>query len=207
MPPGAGPRAASVGAVSVPDPLGRDRLATGAAMYRPPVHGQKRAARRLSPQRRLVAAALAAGVLGSLLLYQSLRKADDTPAAAATTVIQLLLDEQYGRLRSALCREDRSKVGTNDLEQAGRSASSLLRTLDEPRVTSLSDVVLKGARAGLEAKQVTGEISSLAGPGTQFRVVTVREAGGWRVCLSPGGYALGALNLDVPIGDDLEVAG
>lgn len=188
--------------MSVPDPLGRDRLAAGAASYRPPVHGQKPPAPPFYLRWRFIALATAAALLLSYVLYRATAKGEDTPAKAATTVISLFLDGKFSQMRSLLCREDRSQVGRNDLEQAGEQAGDLLRTLDSPHVERVEAVTLPGAYAGVPAKQVTGRITGVIGDGTTFHVITVDE-NGWRVCLSPGGYGLGALHVEVPIGGGL----
>lgn len=185
--------------MSVPDPLGRDRLAAGAAIYKPPVYGQK-------PKRKpfyrhsafiglVVIVALVAGIL--LRLRSG---ASDTPQAATTRVITLFLKGDYTGMRRALCREDRDQVGTNDLETAGRNAGPLLTNLDRPVISTVTDVTLTGDFAGVRAKQVAGTITAKIGAGTTFKVVTIQQSGGWRVCLTPGGYSLSAVNLDVPIG-------
>ncbi|MCU1588507.1 MAG: hypothetical protein JWN31_2000 [Frankiales bacterium] len=193
--------------MSVPDPLGRDRLAAGAASYRPPVHGVKPPRPPFYLQWRFIALGVAVLLLISFMLYRSMSTAEDSPKAAASRVIELFLDQKYSQMRTKLCRADRAQVGANDLETAGRSGGDLLKTLDKPQVESVTDVALQGSYAGVQAKQVAGLITPIVGAGTTFHVVTVNEDGGWRVCLSAGGYGLGAFNLDVPIGGDLASIG
>lgn len=188
--------------MSVPDPLGRDRLAAGAAIYKPPVYGAKAKRKPFYEQRRYLALAVVLGLLAAYLIHRATATAEQTPQAAATRVIELFLAGDYHQMRSKLCRDDRAQVGSNDLETAGQSAGPLLQTLDKPQIASVTDVTLTGSYAGLQAKQVSGTITGKIGAGTSFKVVTVHESGGWRVCLTPGGYALGALNLDVPIGGE-----
>lgn len=190
--------------MSVPDPLGRDRLAAGAASYKPPVHGVKPPPPPFYLRWRYIALFVVAVLVLSYALYRLTAKAEDTPEAAASKVIELFLDEDYKQMRSKLCSQDRAKVGANELETAGTSAADLLRTLDKPQVETVTDVTLTGSYAGVEAKQVSGLITPTIGAGTTFHVITVNEDGSWRVCLSPGGYGLGALNLDVPLGGGLE---
>lgn len=190
--------------MSTPDPLGRDRLATSAAMYKPPEYGIAKPDKPVYLRRRFVAVFLLAALALSYAVNRLTNSAEDSPAAAATEVVELLLAEDYAQLRSKLCRADREQVGTNDLESAGQSAGSVLRTLDGLTVTTVSDVRLIGQYAGLRAQQVTGRINAKIGSGTDFHVVTVNESGGWRVCLSPGGYGLDAFDLDVPIGGELQ---
>ena len=193
--------------MSVPDPLGRDRLAAGAAMYKPPVHGLKKPKPPFYRGRAFQAALVVAALVASFLVYQRLSGGEDTPQSAATTVIRLFLAEDYSRMRRDLCSEDRAQVGTNDLESAGRSAGPLLRTYDKAVVDSVTPVTLTGSDASLEARQVSGRITAKVGDGTDFKVVTVREGGTWHVCLTPGGYSLSAFNLDVPIGGDAQSIG
>ena len=188
--------------MSVPDPLGRDRLATGAAMYRTPVYGATPPAKPFYQQRRYFALVVVVGVLASILVNRMRSAPEQSPQAAATRAVTLFLAADYGKLRGSLCKEDRSQVATNDLETAGRSAGPLLKALDHPTVDRVTDVTLAGSYAGVPAKQVSGSITAKVGAGTTFTVVTVHEGGGWRVCLSPGGYALGALDLAVPLGGD-----
>lgn len=184
--------------VSVPDPLGRDRLAAGAASYKPPVYGEKPPAKPFFLRRWAIVALVATAFVASTVIYRGLHSAEDSPEAAATRVIELFLDQDYRQMRSKLCREDRARVGTNDLESAGLSAGNLLKALREPVIDSVTPVTLAAGYAGVEARQVSGRIIGLSS--TSFQVVTVKEQGGWRVCLSPGGYALAALNLEVPLG-------
>jgi hypothetical protein len=194
--------------VSVPDPLGRDRLATGAAVYKPPVYGEKPPPKPLLRRWPVMAllVVLALLVVGTVV-HKLTSGPKDSPASAATSVISLFLAEDYGKMRSKLCREDRGQVGDNDLESAGREGAALLRTLDKPVVDSVADVALPGAYAGVTAKQVQGHITATVGAGTGFKVVTVKEGGNWRVCLSPGGYGLSAFDLDVPLGGELDTIG
>jgi len=190
--------------MSVPDPLGRDRLAAGAAMYKVPVYGEKPPPPPFYRRPRFVALLIVGTLALSFTVFRLTSSAGNTPEAAATRVIELFLDEEYAELRTKLCSADRSQVGANDLETAGRTAGPLLRTYDKPDQMTVSDVVLQGSFAGKQAKQVSGRILAKVGNGSAFKVVTVNERGGWRVCLSPGGYALTAFNLDVPIGGALE---
>jgi len=190
--------------MSVPDPLGRDRLAAGAASYKPPVHGVKPPPAPLYLQWRFIALAVAVLLVISYVLHRTLSPAEDSPTAAASRVIELFLDQQYAEMRSKLCKEDRGQVGANDLERAGASGGDLLKTLDKAQVERVTDISLTGSYAGVEAKQVFGLITPIVGAGTTFHVVTINEDGGWRVCLSPGGYGLDALNVDVAVGGDLE---
>lgn len=193
--------------MSVPDPLGRDRLAAGAAMYKPPVYGEKPPAKPWFRTPRFLAIVATVALIAAFVAYKVATRTKDSPQAAALGVITLFLDEDYKQLRSKLCREDRQQVEANDLETAGRSAGPLLKAFDKPEVTSVTDVTLVGTRAGQQAKQVTGQITATVGQGSGFKVVTVKEGGSWRACLSAGGYGLSAFNLDVPIGGDLEDIG
>jgi hypothetical protein len=193
--------------MSVPDPLGRDRLAAGAASYKVPVHGVKPPPPPFYLRWRFIALGVVGLLVISYVLHRTLSPAEDTPTAAASRVIELFLDEDYTELRSKLCRADREQVGANDLERAGASAGNLLKTLDKPQVERVTDISLSGSYANVEAKQVSGLITPVIGAGSTFHVVTINEGGGWRVCLSPGGYGLGALNVDVPVGGGLEPVG
>lgn len=190
--------------MSVPDPLGRDRLAAGAAMYKPPVYGQKTKPkprwRRPLPLALLIVLTLL--VVGSVVAKLTSRP-KDTPESAANAVITLFLAGDYGPMRKKLCREDRDRVGDNDLETAGREAGALIKTLDRSEVDAVTDVNLPAPYESAQAKQVQGHITPKFGTGTQFKVITVQESGTWRVCLSPGGYGLTAFNLDVPLGGEV----
>lgn len=189
--------------MSVPDPLGRDRLATGAAMYKPPVYGEQPPPPPLYRRKRFVAALAAVAIVGGCVTYRVASRPEDTPQTAALGVIRLFLAEDYGHLRSQLCRADKSQVATNDLETAGRQAGPLLRTFDDAAVDGVANIALVGSYAGVVAKQVGGHLTAKLGQGSAFKVVTIKEAGHWRVCLSPGGYALTAFDLDVPVGGEL----
>ena len=52
----------------------------------------------------------------------------------------------------------------------------------------------------LPAEQVAGQLVPRLGPPIDFHVTTVRELGGWRVCLSVGGYGAPDFGVDVPLG-------
>lgn len=168
------------------------------------MHGQAPPRSPFYLQWRFIALGTALLLVISFLLYRASSPAENTPSAAASRVIALFLDEHYSEMRGKLCKQDRAQVGANDLETAGRSGRDLLRTLDKAQVESITDISLGGSYAGVEAKQVSGLITPRVGAGTTFHVVTVNEDGGWRVCLSPGGYGLGAIDLDVPVGGDLK---
>jgi hypothetical protein len=189
--------------MSVPDPLGADRLGAGAASYRPPVYGVKPEQPPFYLRWRYIALAVVAALLLSYALFKATVKTEDTPERAASQVITLFLDDKLSEMRSKLCRDDRNQVGANDLEKAARSAGDLLKTLDKPQVESVAPITLTGSYANVEARQVSGLVTAVIGAGTTFKVVTVNE-NGWRVCLSPGGYGLGAFNLDVPVGGGLK---
>lgn len=192
--------------MSVPDPLGRDRLAAGAASYRQPLYGLKPEQPPFYLRWRYISIAVVAALLLSYVLYKQSVKTTTTPETAADQVIALFLDGKYSEMRSKLCRADRGQVGANDLETAGRSGGDLIKTLDKPQVESVTPIALKGDYVGTDARQVSGLITGVVGAGTTFHVVTVNEHG-WRVCLSAGGYGLGAFNLDVPVGGDLQSIG
>ncbi len=184
--------------MSVPDPLGGDRLAAGAASYRPPVYG-KPPPPPFYLRWRFIALAVVLALALSYVLYKATAKTADTPEQATSSVVALFLDHKYPAMLAKLCRADRNQVGANDLETAGNNAGDLIKTLDKAQVESVTDVSLSGDYANVKAKQVSGLITGKIGPGTTFHVITVFE-NGWRVCLSPGGYGVGAINLEVPIG-------
>jgi hypothetical protein len=189
--------------MSVPDPLGADRLGAGAASYRKPVYGVKPDKPPFYLRWRYIAVAVVGALLLSYALYRATAKTEDTPERAASQVITLFLDGKLSEMRSKLCRADREQVGSNDLERAARSAGDLLKTLDKAQVETVAPITLTGSYAAVEARQVSGLVTAVIGAGTTFKVVTVDE-NGWRVCLSAGGYGLGAFNLDVPVGGGLK---
>jgi hypothetical protein len=50
------------------------------------------------------------------------------------------------------------------------------------------------------AAQVSGQLVPVVGAPSAYSVTVVHEIGGWRVCLSAGGYSSAAMNVDVPLG-------
>ena len=50
------------------------------------------------------------------------------------------------------------------------------------------------------AAQVSGQLVPVIGQPSDYTVTVVHEVGGWRMCLSAGGYSSSAMGVDVPLG-------
>jgi hypothetical protein len=52
---------------------------------------------------------------------------------------------------------------------------------------------------------VAGQLVPVVGAPSAFTVVVVHELGGWRMCLSAGGYSSTAMGVDVPVGSQTAI--
>ena len=148
---------------------------------------------------------MAVDAVAGLVLLRWIAGRQDSPTAAVTRAAALAAHGDWAGLHARLCRPDQARITPADLADTGRAALLTLRGLDRAEVTSVTDITLPVdlpvvGVVGLPARQVRGHLLASLGPPSDFAVVAVREAAGWRVCLSVGGYASSGLGVDVPVG-------
>jgi hypothetical protein len=101
----------------------------------------------------------------------------------------------------SLCRSDRAQINESDLELAGDAAMAQLGLgLDHATVTSVTPVKQSiGPIDTPDAAQVAGQLVPVSGPPSDYKVVVVHEIpGGWKVCMSAGGFSM--LGYTEPLG-------
>jgi hypothetical protein len=173
--------------------------AAAALGYRPPQRRRRRWPKWLTAKRvaLLLVADLTLGTIGFHYLTRS------HPAAEAAAVIgaaDAAAHNDWNTVYGDLCSSDRSQLSVGELQAAGRGALLSIGGLDHVTVTSVRSVSLPVGPIHWPAAQVSGELVPVVGAPSHYTVIVVREIGGWRMCLSAGGYRSTAMNVDVPLG-------
>ena len=154
---------------------------------------------------RTIALFLAGDAVLGVVLVHVIAGHQDSPGRAVQGTVALAAKGDWAGVWGRLCSADRRQYTAAQVGQAGRLAALTLRGVDHAEITAVTatslplDLPVVGV-VGLPVRQVTGQLIASLGPPSTFRVITVRELGGWRICLSVGGYASSALQVDVPIG-------
>ena len=184
--------------VTGPDPAGAARLAAAARELTPYVPPTRR--RRRLPVKWVVAFVIVDVVVGSVL-WHVISRTQDSPVDAVRTVATLAGNGDWAGVYDHLCRADHEQFSAADIAEGGDGALGLLHGLAEVRLGAAHSVTVHlVGPLSLPAKQVAGTLVPRLGPPIDFTVTTVRDLGGWRVCLSVGGYSAPAFGVDEPLG-------
>lgn len=125
------------------------------------------------------------------------------PKAAAGAVITVANDAAHNNWTGVydnLCSSDRSQINEAALRNAARGAMVTIGEIDHVTVTSVRPVTLPVGFVHWPASQVSGQIVPVIGRPSAYTVTVIRETGGWRLCLSAGGYSSSAMSVNVPLG-------
>jgi hypothetical protein len=146
---------------------------------------------------KLIAAFLAVDVIGGWALWHFVVAKQDSPVDAVRKVATLAGQGNWPAVYDSLCRADREQFSETDLASGGSAALAVLHGLANVKITSAHAVAvhLIGPLA-VPAEQVVGTLVPTLGTPIPFTVTTVRELGGWRMCLSAGGYSAPSLGVD-----------
>jgi len=108
----------------------------------------------------------------------------------------------WSAVYDSLCKSDRAQIDESDLATAGDAAMAQLGLgLDHATVTSVTPVQQSiGPINTPDAAQLAGDLVPVSGPPSPYKVVVVHEIpGGWKVCMSAGGFEM--LGYTEPLGE------
>lgn len=180
---------------------GVDQIRQAAAFltpYQPPV--RKRRWPRWLTARRFVVIVIVSVILGSIGWHYLTKPHPQAVAAAVIDTANAAAHDNWTTVYDQLCSSDRSQISEADLASAGHGALLSIGELDHVTVTSVTPVTLPIGVVHWPASQVSGELVPVVGQPSSYTVTVVREDGGWRMCLSAGGYSSSAMGVDVPLG-------
>jgi hypothetical protein len=103
-----------------------------------------------------------------------------------------------------LCSSDRAQLTEPAFALAGHLALLRLGELDHVTVTSVRAVDVSVGPLHWPAAEAAGMIVPVIGAPSAYTLTVVRELGGWRPCLSAGGYSSAQLGVDVPLGGQID---
>jgi hypothetical protein len=191
---------------SGPSPGGIDELRrAAAALGRHPHKPRRRRWPHWLTRKRIVLLLVADLTLGTLAVHYLTRSHPAAEAAAVTATAQAAADNDWNAVYGDLCSSDRSQLSEAELQAAGRGALLSIGGLDHVTVSSVKSVSLPVGPIHWPAAQVSGQLVPVVGAPSDYTVTVVREVGGWRMCLSAGGYRSTAMNVDVPLGGRLAI--
>jgi hypothetical protein len=125
------------------------------------------------------------------------------PSAVAAAVEGTAKDAAHGDwtgVYSRLCSSDRAQMSESDLAEAGQGALLSLGELNHVTVTHVTSTDVALGPIHVPAATAAGQLVPVVGTPSPYTVTVVRELGGWKVCLSAGGYSSTALGVNVPLG-------
>jgi hypothetical protein len=126
------------------------------------------------------------------------------PGAARGALLTTMNDaahHDWNAVYDSLCRSDRAQINEADLANAGNAALAQLGLgLDHATVTSVRPVKHSlGPLTEPQAEQLAGQLYPVVGQPSPYTVVVVHEIpGGWKVCMSAGGFSM--LGYTEPLG-------
>jgi hypothetical protein len=138
--------------------------------------------------------------LGTVAVHYLTRSHPAAEAAAVVAAADAAAHNDWNGVYDDLCSSDRSQLSEGELQAAGRGALLSIGGLDHVTVSSVKSVTLPVGPIHWPAAQVSGQLIPVVGAPSDFTVTVVREIGGWRMCLSAGGYSSTAMNVAVPLG-------
>jgi len=139
-------------------------------------------------------------VVGSLAWHYL---TESHPSAVASAVEGTANDAAHGDWNAVyqrLCSSDRAQMSEATLADEGQAALLQLGGLNHVTVTQVSDTHVSLGPIHVPAATATGQLVPRFGAASAYTVTVVREVGGWKVCLSAGGYSSAALGVNVPLG-------
>jgi hypothetical protein len=125
------------------------------------------------------------------------------PSAVASAVEGAANDAAHGNwaaLYAQTCSSDKAQTSEADFAQAGQAAVLQLGGLNHVSVTTVTATHVALGPIHVPAATASGEIFPEFGTPSTYTVTVVRELGGWKMCLSAGGYSSTALGVNVALG-------
>jgi hypothetical protein len=139
-------------------------------------------------------------VVGSVAWHYLTESHPSAVAAAVEGTAKDAGHNDWSAVYSRLCSTDRAQTSESDLASAGQGALLQLGGLNHVTVTQVTDTHVSLGPIHVPAATAAGELYPEIGVPTAYTVTVVRELGGWKVCLSAGGYSSAALGVNVPLG-------
>jgi hypothetical protein len=186
---------------SGPSPAGiEDLRRAAAALGHQPREPRRRRWPKWLTAKRVALLLVADLTLGTLAVHYLTRSHPAAEAAAVTAAADAAAHNDWNAVYDDLCSSDHSQLSESELQGAGRGALLAIGGLDHVTVSSVKSVTLPVGPIHWPAAQVSGQLVPVVGAPSDYTVTVVREIGGWRMCLSAGGYRSTAMNVDVPLG-------
>lgn len=139
-------------------------------------------------------------VLGSIGWHYLFGPNPGAVAKAMESIGSAASHNDWSKVYSDLCANDRAQISESDLEGSGRAAMASIGFLDHVTVTSVRTVHQSLGPISLPAAQVSGMLVPVVGTPSAYTMTLVHELSGWHVCFSAGGYSSTALNVSAPLG-------
>jgi hypothetical protein len=156
--------------------------------------------RRWFTKRRVAIALTFDIVVGSIAWHYLTESHPSAVAAAVEGTAKDAAHNDWPGVYSRLCSSDRAQMSENDLAQAGQGALLALGELNHVTVTQVTSTHVALGPIHVPAATASGQLVPVVGTPSPYTVTVVREVGGWKVCLSAGGYSSAALGVNVPLG-------
>jgi hypothetical protein len=188
------------GVTSGPSPTGVEELRrAAAALGHQPREPRRRRWPKALTAKRIALLLVADLTLGTLAFHYLTRSHPAAEAAAVIAAADAAAHNDWNGVYDDLCSSDRTQLSEGELQTAGRGALLSIGGLDHVTVTSVHSVALPVGPIHWPAAQVSGQLIPVVGAPSTYTVTVIREIGGWRMCLSAGGYRSSAMNVDVPL--------
>jgi hypothetical protein len=164
----------------------------------PPSTAPKR--RRWFTKRRVAVVLAVDLVVGSVAWHYLTESPPSAVAAAVEATASDAAHNDWSGVYRRLCSSDRDQISQSALTQAGQLALFQLGGLNHVTVTKVTTAHVALGPIQLPAATAAGQLVPRLGAPSPYTVTVVRELGGWKVCLSAGGYSSAALGVSVPLG-------
>jgi hypothetical protein len=139
-------------------------------------------------------------IVGSVAWHYLTEGHPSAVAAAVEAVGKDAAHNDWNAVYGRLCSTDRAQMSESDLAGAGEGALLQLGGLNHLTVTHVTSTHVALGPIHVPAATAAGQLVPRIGAPTAYTVTVVREVGGWKVCLSAGGYSSAALGVNEPLG-------
>jgi hypothetical protein len=139
-------------------------------------------------------------VVGSVAWHYLTESHPSAVAAAVESTAKDAAQNDWTGVYSHLCSTDRAQMSESSLAQEGQGALLAIGGLNHVTVTNVTSTHVALGPIHVPAATVAGELVPEIGQPSPYTVTVVREVGGWKMCLSAGGYSSAALGVSVPLG-------
>lgn len=174
-------------------------LRQAAAALGRPIKSPRRQHRWLTPKR--IALFLAIDLVLGIVGWHYLTATHPTAVAAAVEgTAKDAAHNNWNAVYNSLCSSDRQQMSEPDLADAGKAAMLQIGELDHVTVTDVQPLTVPVGPLHWPATTVSGDLVPVIGRPSAYTVTVIREVGGWKMCLSVGGYSSAALGVSEPLG-------